>query len=151
MFTTEIKQFYELTLDEFHDMVALRLSVFVLEQNCTYQDLDGKDKLSYHLLVKDKAMAIVGTARIIPAGIVYPEIAIGRVVSDQKNRNSKIGHLIMGQSLTFIQNKWSNKSIKLSAQSHLRKFYEKHEFVATGKEYLEDGIPHMEMHLTKQK
>jgi len=141
-----IKYFDELSLLEFHDLIALRIEVFVIEQNCPYQDLDGKDIESFHLLVKDVDENIIGTARILPPGLSYPEIAIGRVVTHQKYRNSGLGHVIMTQSMEFIKNKWdSDKSVKLSAQRHLTKFYEKHGFKSTGKEYLEDGIPHTEM------
>ena len=147
--TIDIKPFHELTLDEFHDLISLRIDVFVLEQNCPYQDLDGKDKQSFHVIIQDENKDIIGTARILPAGISYPEIAIGRVVSSRNKRNAKIGHLIMEQSLLFIDQKWPNQSVKLSAQTHLTKFYEKHGFASTGKEYFEDGIPHTEMKLTK--
>jgi ElaA protein len=141
-----IKYFDELSLMEFHDLIALRIEVFVIEQNCPYQDLDGKDIKSFHLLVKDIDEGIIGTARILPPGLSYPEISIGRVVSDKRQRNSGLGHLIMSNAMEFIKNKWdSKKSVKLSAQSHLTNFYEKHGFKSTGKEYLEDGIPHTEM------
>jgi ElaA protein len=145
----DIKQFYELSLDEFHDIIALRIEVFIIEQDCPYQDLDGKDKKSHHLFIRNNDNQIIATARILPPGLSYPEISIGRVVSSAKNRESKLGHLIMEQSLTFIHKKWENQSVKLSAQTHLTKFYEKHGFNSTGKEYFEDGIPHTEMKLTK--
>ncbi len=144
-----IKQFDELSLIEFHDIVALRISVFVVEQNCPYQELDGKDKMSFHLFVKE-GDSIVGTARILPPGLSYPEIAIGRVVSSIDKRDCGLGHLIMEESLKFISNHWKDpQNVKLSAQSHLKKYYEKHGFTSTGKEYLEDGIPHTEMILVK--
>lgn len=147
--TLEIKAFNELSLEEFHDLIALRIAVFVIEQNCPYQELDGKDKESYHLILKNKENNIIGTARILPAGLSYPEISIGRVVTDAQSRELKLGHKIMTESLDFIQKKWPNKSVKLSAQTHLTHFYGKHGFISTGKEYLEDGIPHTEMKLTK--
>jgi|TARA_R110000737_G_scaffold223373_3_gene238400 ElaA protein len=147
--TIEIKAFNDLSLDEFHDLIALRIAVFVIEQDCPYQDLDGKDKSSYHLILRNDDDKIIGTARILPAGLSYPEIAIGRVVTSIESRELKLGHKIMEHALEFIQQKWENKSVKLSAQSHLTGYYGKHGFVSTGKEYLEDGIPHTEMKLTK--
>jgi ElaA protein len=147
--TIEIKSYKELSLDEFHDIIALRIAVFVIEQNCPYQELDGKDKNSFHLIARNENNKIVGTARIIPAGISYHEVAIGRVVTSPEARNHKLGHKIMENALTFIDQQWKNESVKLSAQTHLTHFYQKHGFHSTGKEYLEDGIPHTEMKLTK--
>lgn len=145
-----VKSFNELSLSEFHDLIALRISVFVVEQNCPYQELDGKDKMSFHLLIKD-GDSIVGTARILPAGLSYPEIAIGRVVSATDKRGSGLGHLIMKESLNFISKTWgTDEKVKLSAQSHLTSYYQKHGFISTGKEYLEDDIPHTEMILNNK-
>ncbi len=145
----EIKSYEQLSLDEFHDIIALRIAVFVIEQDCPYQELDGKDKKSFHLIARNEENKIVGTARIIPSGISYPEISIGRVVTSSESRKLKLGHTIMENALAFIDQKWKNEPVKLSAQTHLTHFYEKHGFQSTGKEYLEDGIPHTEMKLTK--
>lgn len=144
MITTEIKHFKDLTLDEFHDLIALRIEVFIIEQNCPYQELDGLDKGAYHLLIRENDK-IIATARILLPGIVYPEIAIGRVVSSPRYRSFKLGHLIMKNSIEFILNNLKENKARLSAQSHLVGYYEKHGFQSTGKNYLEDGIPHTEM------
>jgi len=141
----EIKAFDSLSLHEFHDLVALRIQVFVIEQNCPYQDLDGKDKKSFHLIGRDKEGAIKATARILPAGISYPEVAIGRVVIDPSERGTGAGHELIGSCMEFIENQFGKVPVRISAQSHLEKFYMHHQFVSTGKEYLEDGIPHVEM------
>jgi len=141
----EIKAFDSLSLHEFHDLVALRIQVFVIEQNCPYQDLDGKDKKSFHLIGRDKEGAIKSTARILPAGISYPEVAIGRVVVDPSERGTGAGHELMRSCMEFIENQFGKVPVRLSAQSHLEKFYMHHQFVSNGKEYLEDGIPHVEM------
>ena len=140
-----IKHFTQLTLDEFHDIIALRMEVFVVEQDCPYQDLDGKDRDAYHLIIHSDDNQLTGTLRILKAGVYYPEIAIGRVVSHANFRDKKIGHLMMKKAIDFIEKDLKQKSIRLSAQTHLMKFYEKHGFRSTGKEYLEDGIPHTEM------
>ncbi|WP_066757732.1 GNAT family N-acetyltransferase [Crocinitomix algicola] len=140
----EVKHYSELTKEEFHDLVALRIEVFVVEQHCPYQDLDGKDKDAYHLLAKMNN-EIIGTARILKKGVSYPEMAIGRVVTSPKYRNLKLGHKLMETAINYIENICNEKEISLSAQSHLTGFYEKHGFQSTNKTYLEDNIPHTEM------
>ncbi len=140
-----IKQFNELSLEELYDMIALRIEVFVIEQNCPYQDLDGKDKLSFHLLGKDIHDNIVATLRILPKGISYQEVSIGRVVTSEQIRPWKKGHELMKNAMTFIFKRYPSQNVRLSAQTHLVTYYKKHGFNETGKTYLEDGIPHSEM------
>ncbi len=141
---TTIKHYNELSLDEFHDIIALRIAVFVVEQDCPYQELDGKDKEAFHVMV-EKQSVILGTTRILPPGVAYDEPAIGRVVSDPESRHLKIGHILMKASMEFLEKTYGSRLARLSAQTHLVKFYAKHGFVSTGKTYLEDGIPHTEM------
>ncbi|MBD3636774.1 MAG: GNAT family N-acetyltransferase [Crocinitomicaceae bacterium] len=140
-----IKHYTELSKDEFHDIIALRIAVFVVEQDCPYQDLDGLDKDAYHLMVIEND-EIIGTLRILKPGVYYNESAVGRVVSHPNHRNKKLGHLMMEHAMNFIQNELNLNSVRLSAQTHLIKYYEKYGFESTGKEYLEDGIPHTEMY-----
>ena len=147
---TEVKHYNDLSKDEFHDMIALRIEVFVIEQNCPYQELDGLDKDAYHLLLWNESPRtgkeeIIGTVRILKAGVSYPEMAIGRVVSSPRYRGQGLGHLMMEAVMTFINTTLGSQNVKLSAQSHLKHFYERYGFVHTGKDYLEDGIPHSEM------
>lgn len=139
-----VKHYNQLSIDEFHDLIALRMEVFVVEQDCPYQDLDGKDKDAYHLIaqIDDK---IVGTLRLLKPGSHYDELAIGRVVSHYDFRDKKVGHQMMAFAMDYIKNVLKLTSSRLSAQSHLVNFYGKYGFVSTGKEYLEDGIPHTEM------
>jgi ElaA protein len=144
--TLLIKPYPELSLDDFHDLVALRIAVFVIEQNCPYQDLDGKDKKAFHLIIRDiKTNEMIGTARILPAGVSYEEVSIGRVASHPEFRNRKIGHVMMKAAMQFVKDELNNASIRISAQSHLCNFYAQYGFKSTGKEYLEDDIPHTEM------
>ena len=145
MINWQFKHYKELSLDEFHDIVALRLKVFVVEQDCPYQDLDGMDKECYHLISRDAENTIVGTARIIPPGLIYPATGIGRIVLDESVRGGQHGHELMKQCIQFIFAKFGKGDMKLSAQKHLENFYTQHGFTSTGKEYLEDGIPHVEM------
>lgn len=140
----EIKHYSELNMNEFHDIIALRISVFIIEQNCPYQELDGKDKDAFHLMVKEKN-EIIGTLRILKPGVYYEEAAIGRVVTHIEHRDKKLGHLMMEKAVQYMETELGYTSIRLSAQSHLVNYYGRHGFVSTGKEYLEDGIPHTEM------
>ena len=139
-----IKHYTELSKDEFHEIIALRIAVFVVEQDCPYQDLDGLDKDAYHLMVINEGQ-MIGTVRILKEGIIYKEVAIGRVASHPDHRDKKLGYLMMQASMEFIKEHLNSGDVRISAQTHLCKFYEKFNFKNTGKEYLEDGIPHSEM------
>ena len=141
----QIKHYGDLSLNEFHDLIALRMQVFVVEQDCPYQDLDGKDKKSYHLIARNGKGDVIATARILPPGLAYKECAIGRVVIDEENRGQGLGHDLMDECMKYALVEFGNSPILISAQKHLENYYGKHKFVSTGKEYLEDGIPHVEM------
>jgi len=141
----QIKHFSELTTSEFHDLIALRLKAFVVEQNCSYLDLDGKDKRSYHLICRDGLGNVVATARMLPPGVSYKEVSIGRVVLDEKVRGMGKGHELMEKCMVFSKEEFGNVPVRISAQKHLESYYEKHGFKSTGKDYLEDDIPHVEM------
>ena len=140
----QIKHYSDLTKNELYDVISLRVLVFIIEQDCPYQDLDGLDKDAWHLLVIDNE-EIIGTLRILKPRVVYNEVAIGRVVSHPEHRGKKLGYLMMEKAIEFVQNTLEEKSIRISAQTHLCEFYAKTGFISTGKEYLEDGIPHTEM------
>ena len=141
----EIKHYNDLNINEFHDIIALRLKAFVVEQNCAYLDLDGKDKKSYHLICRNGMGDVVATARILAPGISYDLASIGRVVIDESIRGNGIGHELMQKSVEFALLEFGNSPIQISAQKHLEKYYEQHNFLSTGNEYLEDNIPHVEM------
>lgn len=141
----DIVAFDELDLGTLHDLLALRAEVFVVEQDCVYQDIDGKDPRSFHLF-RYKADRLEGTLRILPKGIGYSDaVAIGRVVTSPASRGKGIGHLMMKAAVDFIAIHYPGESIKLSAQTHLSAFYEAHGFSICGEGYLEDGIPHVPM------
>ena len=114
----QVKHYPELTTNEFHDLIALRLKAFVVEQNCSYLDLDGKDKKCYHLICRDGFGKVVATARILPPGISYSEVSIGRVVLDQEIRGKGIGHQLMEQSMKFINEECGSVPVRISAQKH---------------------------------
>lgn len=139
-----IKTFEELTTTELYEILQLRAEVFVVEQDCPYQDVDNKDMDSYHVMGYENNYLAAYT-RIVKPGISYKEIAIGRVVVSPKNRGQRMGVAVMEKSIEYIEHHVKRQPIRLSAQSHLQKFYSDLGFVFTGKEYLEDGIPHVEM------
>ena len=136
--------FAALNAYEFHAIIQLRIAIFVVEQNCPYQELDGKDIDAFHILGKDNDM-LIATARILKKGVSYPEWSIGRVVVAETHRENKVGYELMNHAIRFIHNIEPNAAIRISAQSHLEAFYMQFGFVSTGKKYDEDGIPHVEM------
>lgn len=138
------KAFAALNPFELYAYLQLRSEVFVVEQNCVYQDLDDKDLHSLHVFVHhhDK---LVACARIVPAALAYPEISIGRVIVAEPYRKQQLGHELMRYCIAQIQIHFGQQKIVLSAQAHLQDFYKKHNFVPEGATYLEDGIPHIHM------
>ncbi|WP_107038908.1 GNAT family N-acetyltransferase [Brumimicrobium mesophilum] len=151
MLNWQFKHFNDLSLNEFHDIIALRIKVFVVEQNCPYLELDGKDKKSYHLICRNGKGELVGTMRILPQGVAYNDVGFGRVVLDESARGEKEGHQMIEEAMAFCKAEFGDVPICLSGQKHLEGFYNKHNFYSTGKEYLEDGIPHVEMSTNKNE
>ncbi len=139
-----VKTFDQLTIDELHDLLQLRSEVFVVEQDCAYQDIDGKDRKALHVIgLKDDK--IVAYTRCFKPGIYFKEASIGRVVVDEAYRKFKSGHDIMSASIAAIKEYYQTETIKLSAQVYLTKFYESHGFNQIGEGYLEEDIPHIAM------
>ncbi len=138
------KPFDQLTVHELYGILQLRAKVFVVEQNCPYQDMDDIDKQSWHLfgIADGKTIAY---ARLIPQHINYPEASIGRVVTDPLVRGKSIGKELMIEAMSKCDQLFNTKKITISAQSYLKKFYNELGFKETGDEYLEDNIPHMKM------
>ena len=145
MLIFSFKNFSELSLLELHNIYALRSEVFVVEQKCVYQDIDGKDKKALHVIGKSEN-EIIAYARILDIGISYPNyISIGRLVVKKKMRGIALGHKLINFCLQTIEKQYPKQAIKLSAQSHLEKFYNEHDFKKHGVGYLEDGISHIAM------
>ena len=138
------KAFKDLSLDEFHDIIQLREIVFVVEQDCPYLDVDGKDKDALHVFGKYEGN-IVATTRILKPGISYDEVAIGRVVTSPTVRGMGMGKQLMEESMKFVQLHFGKVPVRISAQTYLLKYYKSFGFIETGQEYLEDNIPHFEM------
>lgn len=145
MLTVTVKSFNEFSVDELHDVFQLRSEVFVVEQDCVYQDIDGKDRKALHVIGSDDNGNIVAYTRLFDAGDYFEKASIGRVVVSEKARTFGYGHDIMKASIAAIQQYYNKTSIKISAQTYLKKFYESHGFAQVGEEYLEDGIPHIGM------
>jgi ElaA protein len=144
MLSIATKTFKELSTQELYDVLQLRAEVFVVEQDCVYQDIDGKDQKAWHALgYKNKVL--VAYTRIFKPGDYFKEASIGRVVVAENQRQHKYGYDIMKASIQVIKNQFNETTIKISAQCYLKTFYNNLGFIETGEEYLEDGIPHMAM------
>lgn len=139
-----IKTFNELSKKELYYILLLRSEVFVVEQDCVYQDIDGKDEKALHILgIKNDT--IVAYTRCFKPGDYFKEASIGRVVVKKSQRKLKYGNDIMSASIEAIEHHYNTAIIKLSAQCYLDKFYINMGFKPIGEEYLEDGIPHIAM------
>ncbi|NML22745.1 GNAT family N-acetyltransferase [Pseudoflavitalea sp. G-6-1-2] len=139
-----VKPFNELTPHELYAMLRLRSEVFVVEQNCVFLDMDNKDQHCLHVMGWQNDQLVAST-RLVPAGISYDEISIGRVVSSPLSRGTGIGRELMKRSIDEVILRWGLHDIKIGAQLYLRKFYESIGFTQTSDIYLEDNIEHIEM------
>ncbi len=140
----EVKQFNELTTVELYKILRLRAEVFVVEQDCVYQDIDNKDQKALHV-IGSKNDDVVAYTRIFNAGDYFEKASIGRVVVSKDQRQFGYGHDLIKESINAIVKNYQTTDIKISAQTYLKKFYETHGFSQVGEEYLEDGIPHIGM------
>lgn len=136
-----LRAFAELSLDELYAILALRERVFVVEQACAYQDADGLDPRSHHLWATDGA-AIAAYLRIVAAGAKFDEVSIGRVVIAPEQRGRGLGRVLMERGLAAVG---PGVPIRIGAQAHLEAFYASLGFVRASADYLEDGIPHLDM------
>jgi ElaA protein len=140
----KIKTFQELSIDELYAILQLRSEIFVVEQNCVYQDIDGKDEKALHVIGLFEGK-IVAYARLFNTGLYFDSPSIGRVVVKSNFRDQKWGHQLMKNAIQAIELQFASKQITISAQLYLKKFYESHGFIQVGEGYLEDGIPHIRM------
>lgn len=139
-----LKKFEELTPHQVYAILQLRNEVFVVEQNCVFQDADDKDQNSYHLMGLDDNKLIAYT-RLIPPGEIYEQPSIGRVVTSPSVRGSGVGKELMIESIAAAHELFGNNPIKIGAQLYLKKFYESLGFEQISDVYLEDGIEHIYM------
>lgn len=142
-----IKTFHQLTVEELFEIYKLRISVFVVEQNCPYQDIDEADKTAIHLYLKDKD-GIQAYARVLPAGTVFEEVSLGRVIA--KKRRIGLGTKIVSAAIDTAYARFHATSIKIEAQVYAKGLYEKLGFQQKSEPFLEDGIPHILMELKKK-
>lgn len=144
MLDIKVKKFNELTIQELYSLLKLRSEIFVVEQDCVYQDLDGKDTKSLHVIGL-KNNEVVAYTRIFKPGDYFDIASIGRVAVHKDHRKYGHGKDIMHASINAVNDKFKEQKIKISAQTYLNKFYTELGFEAIGEGYLEDGIPHIAM------
>jgi ElaA protein len=139
-----VKTYQELSKEELYALLQLRAEVFVVEQDCVYQDLDGKDDKALHVL-GFKGDTLIAYTRLFPPGAYFEQASIGRVVVQEKERAHKYGYDLMKRSIAAVEEHYNTTSIKISAQTYLKRFYNNLGFQEVGEGYLEDGIPHIGM------
>ncbi|WP_417900430.1 GNAT family N-acetyltransferase [Bacillus haimaensis] len=140
----KLKRFNELTNQELYEILKERTSVFVVEQNCPYPEVDGKDPQSYHLF-KEENGEIISYLRVLPAGVSYKEASIGRVLVKKEYRGQGLAEELLRRGIDFIHVELKEDTVKIQAQDYLRKFYGSFGFKAITETYLEDNIPHVDM------
>ena len=144
MISFDIKTYDQLSKDELYDLLQLRAEVFVVEQDCPYQDVDGKDKKAVHVLGY-KEGKLVAYTRIFKQGNYFKNASIGRVVVSKDQRQFGYGYDLMNASIQAVEKLFRTNTIEISAQTYLKKFYNNLDFVEVGDGYLEDDIPHIKM------
>ena len=137
--------FDQLTPRQVHDLYRLRIEVFVLEQNCPFQDVDGADPSCWHLLGTRSGEDLLAYCRLVPAGVKFAEPSIGRVITALSERRTGLGKALMREAVTRAEALWPGQAIRIGAQAHLERFYNEFGFEKASEPYMEDGIPHIEM------
>ncbi|MDB4089235.1 GNAT family N-acetyltransferase [Flavobacteriales bacterium] len=143
----EIKHYKECSLDEFHDIISLRIEIFSVEQKVFYNDLDGYDKDAFHIIGRDLSGKIIATARILKPGAKYEKTSFGRVVIDKPSRGKGYGHEMVKFMNNFIAEDYPNSGCKISAMLYLKEFYETHGYKKTSDVYPDCGIDHIDMEI----
>ncbi len=144
------KKFTDLSLDELYQILSLRCAVFVLEQGCAFLECDGKDVDCYHVFTKD-GDKVIAYLRIPLRSVVYDEVSIGRVLVKEEYRKKGISRKLVSKAMDFITDELNEARIKIQAQAYLEKFYAEFGFKTVSEEYLEDGIPHIDMVYDERK
>ncbi|AHG45496.1 acyltransferase [Rhizobium leguminosarum bv. trifolii CB782] len=143
-YTADLKSVDELLARELYDLLKMRVDVFVVEQNCAYPDIDGKDIDALHLRLLENG-ELLASARILKPHGPHEPSKIGRVVVSPAHRGKRLGDALMSEAISACERLYPANPIALSAQAHLRRFYEAFGFSVASEEYLEDGIPHIDM------
>lgn len=141
-----IKRFNELSGKEVYEIGKIRQEVFIIEQKCIYLDLDEKDYNSLHIFYRTTE-EIVGYCRVIPQGISYDKISIGRVLVNKKYRGKGIARKLLLETFKIIKERFEEAEIKIGAQNYLKEFYKSLGFSEISEVYDEDGIPHIDMYI----
>ena len=139
------RSFQELTPDELYDILALRQTVFVVEQNCAYLDADGWDRRSRHLYRRDAGGLMVAYLRLVEPGVKYAEPSIGRVITHPSVRRTGLGRELMAEGLRGADEHYPGAGVRIGAQKWAERFYRSLGFESVGHEFIEDDIPHVEM------
>jgi len=142
---TSIKSFSQLSNEELYGVLQLRAEIFVVEQNCVYNDLDGNDQVAYHLMIKTDDGKIVGYARMLDKGTRFNQPSIGRLVVSKEVRFKGLARRIMTEAAQWMKSNWQVNLIHISAQKYLKAFYSSLGYQTVTDTYLEDGIPHIGM------
>lgn len=138
------KSFAALSAPELYQILALRSEVFVVEQNCVYLDPDGLDQVAWHLWAHE-AGQVRAYLRVLPPGVKFAEVSLGRVISHASVRGSGLGQALLARGLQQIEQQYGQVAVRISAQLYLQRFYQGFGFQVCGEAYDEDGIPHVEM------
>ncbi|GAA0178708.1 GNAT family N-acetyltransferase [Clostridium sediminicola] len=145
----KIKKFNELTTIELYNVLKERINIFVVEQDCPYSECDDKDLEGYHIYCEDKG-EIIAYARILPRGIAYKELSMGRILVRKDHRGENLGYDLMKRALIYIETELDETEVKISAQKYAEGFYNRLGFKTISEVYLEDEIPHIKMLYKKQ-
>ncbi|MFD1851795.1 GNAT family N-acetyltransferase [Oceanobacillus bengalensis] len=140
----KIKKYQDLTNDELYQILKARVDVFVVEQNCTYPELDNYDQecMHYFLIIDNE---IAANVRILPKQVKFDEVSIGRVLVVEKFRKNGYARQIMQRAIDFVRDEWNENKIRIQAQVYLKDFYASLGFWQISEMYMEDGIPHIDM------
>jgi ElaA protein len=137
--------FGELTPQQIHDLYQARAAVFVVEQTCPFQDVDGADPVSWHLLGRSPSGELLAYCRLVPPGVKFAEPSIGRVLTTEAARGSGAGRALMAEAVARAEKLWPGQAVRIGAQRYLDKFYGEFGFAQVSEPYDEDGIVHIEM------
>ncbi|MET0572715.1 MAG: GNAT family N-acetyltransferase [Pedobacter agri] len=143
-YTSSIKSFTQLSPEELYQIMKLRIEVFIIEQECFYQDADDKDQHCHHLMLWN-GENLVAYARLVPAGLSFTEVSIGRVITSAEVRGTGTGKILMKSAIAECKTLFGDVPIRIGAQTYAKAFYSGLGFEDTKIEFMEDGIPHLEM------
>ena len=137
--------FAQLTPLLLHELYQARVAVFIVEQSCVFQDVDGADPACWHLFGRDPSGTLLAYCRLVPPGVKYAEPSIGRVLTTQAARGSGAGRALMAEAVVRAEGLWPGQALRIGAQQYLDKFYGEFGFAQVSEPYDEDGIMHIEM------